>query len=313
MEIVTLGKSDLKVTNLCYGCMRIAGGWSPDAVSRERIEQGIRTLETVVDHGINFIDHADIYCHGKCEEIFGEALKRHPEWKGKLIVATKCGIRFAGVPDADSPARRDFSREYIVRSVESSLKRLGLEVIDLYQLHRPDYLGDPEEVATAFEQLHAQGKVRFFGVSNFSPSQVSMYQSFLNLPLITNQVEIHLLNQERFTDGTLDQCLEKNMTPLAWSPIAQGRLGNETEAGPINMKLHGLHKVLDDLAAKYGISRSSLAMAWLTRHPAGIIPILGTSRPERVVEAVGELGGNFELDREDWYRLFTAARGEKLA
>jgi predicted oxidoreductase len=235
----------------------------------------------------------------------------HPRWHplhGRTI-ATKCGIRFPGDPAPGSPHRYDFSKAHILASAEASLKRLGIEAIDLYQLHRPDLLMDPAEVAEAFEELHRSGKVRWFGVSNFKPSQVRALQAHLGRPLLVNQIEIHLLRLDALEDGTLDQCLELGLTPLSWSPVAQGRLADGHDPGP-DARIRSLHAALDDVARAHGISRAEAATAWLLAHPARIIPIVGTTQLDRIRTSVEAL--KISMDRGTWYRLHTIARGQKL-
>lgn len=317
MKTIPLGSTDLQVTRLSYGAMRIAGGWDKDKVDAAGIERGIASLEAAVEAGYNFIDHADIYCEGMCETIYGMALKRHPEWRDKLIVATKCGIRFEDEPPG-TPHRYDFSKEHILWSVDESLKRLQVDRIDLYQLHRPDWLADPEEIAEAMIQIHKAGKVRYFGVSNFRPSLVSAVQSALPFPLVSNQVQIHLLLLDTFEDGTLDQCLEKKMSPLAWSPMAQGRLAaafDDKAPLPQSEKdqaaVARLKPVLADVAQAYGVSPLAIILAWLMRHPSKIIPIIGTVRGNIIKDAIK--ADDVTLDRDSWYRILRAARGQKLA
>jgi predicted oxidoreductase len=316
MKTQQLGTTDIQVTRLCYGAMRISGGWDKK-IDAEMIERAIKSLESAVDAGYNFIDHADIYGDTTCETLYGLALDKHPEWRDQLIVATKCGIRWEDEPKIGAPHRYDFSAEYIRWSVEESLKRLKLERIDLYQLHRPDYLADPEEVARVMVDLHEAGKVRYFGVSNFKPSLVNALQSALPFPLVANQVEIHLLRLATFEDGTLDQCLEKKMTPLAWSPLAGGRLvAALDEKAPLPSTEHDvaaiarLRPVLADIAQAYNVTPLAIVLAWQMRHPSKIIPIYGSTRPEAIKEAT--LADGINLDRESWYRILLAARGEKL-
>ena len=316
MKTQNLGPTDLNITRLCYGAMRIAGGWDKDKVDAAAIEKGISALEAAVDAGYNFIDHADIYGDTMSETIHGLALDRHPDWRDKLIVATKCGIRFEDEPPG-TPHRYDFSGEHIRWSIDQSLQRLKLERIDLYQLHRPDWLADPAEIAAALIDIHKAGKVRYFGVSNFRPSLVSAVQSALPFPLVSNQVQIHFLRLDTFDDGTLDQCLEKKMTPLAWSPLAQGRLGaalDDTRPLPENEKdvaaVARLKPLLRDVAQGYGTTPLAIALAWLMRHPSKIVPILGSVRPEVIKEAAQ--AAEIELDRDNWYRILRAARGKKL-
>jgi predicted oxidoreductase len=208
MQTIPLGSTDLQVTRLCYGGMRLAPSWDPAKCDAAGIERGIQMLESAVDAGFTFIDHADIYGGTMCETIHGLALDRHPEWRDRLVVATKCAIRHKDQPKG-APHRYDFSGEHIRHSIDGSLKRLKLDRIDLYQLHRPDWLADPDDIAAAFTDLHQAGKVRYFGVSNLRPSLVNALQAALPFPLVSNQVEIHFLRLDNFEDGTLDQCLEK--------------------------------------------------------------------------------------------------------
>jgi predicted oxidoreductase len=316
MKTQLLGATDLHVTRLCYGAMRIAVGWDRDKVDAAAIERGIRSLESAVEAGYNFIDHADIYGDTMSEAIHGLALDRHPDWRDKLIVATKCGIRFEDEPPG-TPHRYDFSGDHIRWSIDESLKRLKLERIDLYQLHRPDWLADPAEIAAALVDIHKAGKVRYFGVSNFRPSLVDAVQRALPFPLVSNQVEIHMLRLACFEDGTLDQCLEKKLTPLAWSPLAGGRLAaafndktplpeNESDAAAVAR----LRPLLADVAQAYGVTPLAIVLAWLMRHPSQIIPIYGSTRPEAITEAVK--ADTITLDRDNWYRILRAARGKKL-
>jgi predicted oxidoreductase len=294
--------------------MRIAGTWKPQEVTPERAAAGRRAVLAAYEGGYTLFDHADIYCRGMCETIFGQAMKENPGMRDRIVVATKCGIRFAGDPNPDSPHRYDLSAEHILRSCDGSLQRLGVERIDLYQLHRADLLMDPQEVAGAFETLKSQGKVREFGVSNFSPSFVTALRQACPFPLIVNQVEIHLGRLDCFYDGTLDQCLAETMTPLAWSPLGGGYLASGGSVGwrnPRRKVLRGLLAVMDDVAARLGVSRTVLALAWLLKHPCGIIPIVGSTDPARIKEAMQ--ADAVELSREDWYRLLVAARGEKLS
>jgi predicted oxidoreductase len=316
MNTQLLGPTDLSVSRLCYGAMRISHrGKNP--LTPESIERGITILESAVDAGYTFIDHADIYDATNGETVHGLALKRHPEWRERLVVATKCGIRWADEPKPGAPHRYDFDADYIRTCVEDSLRRLNLDRIDLYQLHRPDFLADPDAIAGAFVELNKAGKVRFFGVSNFRPSLVSALQSRLPFPLVSNQVEISPLRLECFTDGTLDQCLEMKMTPLSWGPVAGGRLAAALEENgklPENADdaaaVQRLAPVLRDIAHAYSVTPLAIVMAWLMRHPSKIIPIVGTTRPELIRDAAK--ADTLSLDRESWYRILLAARGQKL-
>ena len=193
------------------------------------------------------------------------------------------------------------------------MKRLGVETIDLYHLHRPDYLCDPEEVATVFARLRQTGKVREFGVSNFRPSQVTALQKACPMPLIVNQVEINLSRLDCFHDGTLDQCLAEQIVPLAWSPLAGGRLSDILPIdinSPDHARRIGLRETLDEVARDHGVTRTLVALAWLLQHPAKIIPIIGSAKAEHIREAAQAEA--VRLSRDEWYRLMEAARGERL-
>jgi predicted oxidoreductase len=308
MHTLQLGTSGLTCSRMAYGCARIAGTWNPNEVTKERTTDGIRAIATAYEAGYTLFDLADIYCMGACETVFGHALREVGGMRERIYIATKCGICMAD-DSSGSPYHYNSSAAHIIRSCELSLKRMSVETIDLYQLHRPDLLMDPAEVAEGFEKLQRQGKVRAFGVSNFTPSQLSTLQKHCSFPLVVNQVEIHLGRLESLYDGTLDQCLAQRISPLAWSPLGGGFLGNERkvdETKPSYQRLVRLQEVMDDIAAKMGVSRSVVALAWLLKHPSQIIPIVGSTTPERIREAT--VAENADLSREDWYRLLVAAR-----
>lgn len=313
MNTQLIGATSLLSTRLSYGCWRLVGTWNPKEVTPDRIVQGKRAVVAAYEAGYTLFDNADIYCHGICESVFGEAMKEVPGMRERILIATKCGIRFPGEPNPDSPPRYDFSAEHILRSCEQSLKRMKIETIDLYQLHRPDVLMNPEEVADAFETLRKQGKAREFGVSNFLPSFVETLQEFCPMPLAVNQVEIHLGRLDCFDDGTLDQCIRRNITPMAWSPLGGGWLGSDGKVDPKDPRASvktKLLETLDQTATKYGVSRTIISLAWLLKHPGKIVPIVGSINPERIREAVK--ADAIDLSREDWYRIYTAARGKPL-
>jgi predicted oxidoreductase len=309
MQTLPLGTSALTTSRLAYGCWRIARTNDPAAdLKTARV-----TVEAALDAGYTLFDHADIYCQGRAEEAFGRVLEEMPGVREKIVIASKCGIRLHGDPLPDAPYRYDFSREYIIRQCEGSLRRLGVDCIDVYQLHRPDWLMDAHEVAEAFGRLHRAGKVRIFGVSNFSPSQLELLLSAWREPLVVNQIEISLCRLDPFSDGTLDQCQQRKIIPLAWSPLGGGLLADGASDILDHQKGYrvvDLIATLDAVALAHGASREQIALAWLLRHPSGIVPIIGSTRPERIRAAVKatEIG----LTREEWYRLLTAARTEPL-
>ena len=313
METVSLGTSQLQTSRLAYGCWRLAGTWDPTEVTPEKEDTGRRAVAAAMEAGYTMFDHADIYCRGHAETIFGQVMKMNPAIRDEIVIATKCGIRFAGEPWSDSPHRYDFSAEHIIHSCEASLKRLCVETIDLFQLHRPDFLFNPEEVAEAFNQLMRSGKVREFGVSNFRPSQIAVLQKACPMPLVTHQVEISLAKLDCFNDEILDQCLVEKMTPLAWSPLGGGVLGSPDIAsgtGPRHTVSAHLQETLSAIAESRGVSRAMVALAWLLKHPGKIVPIVGSTDPKRIEELT--TAPEVDLTRDEWYRLLVAARGEKL-
>lgn len=308
MKHQAIPHTDLTTARLSYGCMRIVGTWNPQEVTADREAAGRAAVIAAYEAGYTLFDHADIYCANECERVFGQVLREIPSMRDEIVIATKCGIRFPGDPSGASIHLWDFSKEHILSSCDRSLAKLGVEMIDIYQLHRPDLLMDPSEVAEAFDILHRAGKVRYFGVSNFSPSFVTTLQKFLPARLVVNQVEIHAGRLDCFTDGTLDQCIAEGLTPLAWSPLGGGFLGNGAE--PKNERQARIVAVVDEIAAKYGATRTTLALAWLLRHPAKIVPIVGSANPANIREATK--ADDIELGQEDWYRILVASRGEDI-
>jgi predicted oxidoreductase len=313
MKVVLLGTSSLSASHLAYGCWRIAGSWNPAEVSATTQAGGRAAVLAAIEAGYTLFDHADIYCDGEGEKIFGQVLKEMAGLRQRVLIASKCGIRKPGDPKSDAPYRYDFSRDYIISACEGSLRRLGIETIDLYQLHRPDYLMDPDEVAGAFSELKRAGKVREFGVSNFRPSQVTALQKACPMRLIVNQVEISLANLACFEDGTLDQCLSEKITPMAWSPLAAGKLADGARRLLPSQEVYqtdSVIAVLDDIAKARGASRTVIALAWLLRHPSRIVPVVGSTNPASIREAAK--ADSLELSRAEWYRLLAAARSQGL-
>jgi predicted oxidoreductase len=303
----------MKSGRLAYGCWRLAGTWNPAEVTPESRTAGRRAAITAFEAGYTLFDNADIYCRGEAELILGEVLKEVANMRDRIQILTKCGVRPPNYPVAGSPHCWDFSADYIVRSCEGSLKRLGIETIDIYMLHRPDYLADPEEIARAFTQLRDAGKVRWFAISNFRPTLVTAVQAICPMPLILHQVEISLAKLDAFTDGTLDQCLIERITPMAWSPLAAGLIGEGAKrllTAQQSYRPERFLPLLEEISKQRGVDRTVVALAWLLKHPAKIMPIIGSTNPERIREAVRAT--EIELTREEWYRLLTAARGEPL-
>jgi predicted oxidoreductase len=305
MQNITLGTSSLSASRLAYGCWRLNG-------APELRAAGKQAVVTACEAGYTIFDHADIYGGGEAEKIFGEVLRDMPGMRERILIVTKAGVRRADDPPG-SPYHFNLSGEHILRSCEGSLKRLGVETIDLFLLHRADWLADPADVAGAFTKLKQSGKVRFFGVSNFRPAHVSAIQSACPMPLMAQQVEISLGQLATFDDGTLDQCLAAKMTPMAWSPLGGGQFADGAKRllkYQEGYRTEGVLPLLDEYAKQRGVTRSAVALAWLLKHPSGIMPIVGSTNPRRIREAAR--AAEISLSREEWYRLFTAARGEPL-
>jgi predicted oxidoreductase len=313
MQTILLGVSSLRSSRLAYGCWRVAGSWDSAKVTPESRAAGHRAIITAYETGYTLFDNADIYSGGEAERILGEVLNEVSGMRARVLIATKCGIRPAGTPHPHAPQRYDFSAGHIIDACEQSLKRLRTDTIDLFMLHRPDFLADPGEIAGAFSQLKSSGKVRYFGISNFRPTLVTALQVACPMPLVVHQVEISLAKLDAFTDGTLDQCLIEKITPMAWSPLAAGLIGAGAHDLLPSQKVYRTEPflpVIDALAKERGASRTTVALAWLLKHPGGIQPIVGSVNPDRIRQAAK--ADELELTREEWYRLLLAARGEPL-
>lgn len=304
MKTIILNNTNLSIPEIGMGCMRIVELENADAVKG--------WVDTALEHGINFFDHADIYGKGRCEELFGQVLT--PSLREKIILQSKCSIR-PGIAF-------DFSKEHILNSVDGILKRLNTEYLDILLLHRPDTLMEPEEVADAFRILKESGKVRHFGVSNQTPMQMELLSKYCDEPLLINQLQLSIahcpminsgINANMYNDsginrdgGVLEYCRLKDITIQAWSPFQYGMfegifLGNE--------KFAELNKVIDNLAEKYNVTNSAIAVAWILRHPAGIQTIVGTTNKDRIAQI--SKASEIRLTREEWYALYMAA-GNKL-
>ncbi len=260
-------------------------------------------VETALDAGMNLIDTADIYGFnddgsgfGDAESILGELLARNPGLRDRMVLATKGGI----IP----PRPYDSSPKYLREACEASLRRLQTDVIDLYQIHRPDLFTHPADVAITLTALRAEGKIREVGVSNHTPAQVSALQAHLEFPIASNQPEFSALHLDPMRDGTFDQCMEYRIAPMAWSPLAGGRLATGDDCPP------ELLAVLDSLAEREGVDRSQIALAFVLAHPSAPIAIIGTQRPERIVSSNAALG--VTLTRDDVYAIVQASEGVPL-
>jgi predicted oxidoreductase len=291
----TLGETDIVVSRLAWGMWRFDG----DDLGHARA-----LVDAAFDAGINLFDTADIYGFngrdgfGNAERLLGRLFAADPGLRRRMVLASKGGI-IPGVP-------YDSSAGYLVGACEASLRRLGTDHLDLFQVHRPDVLAHPAEVAKALETLVASGKVRAVGVSNYTPAQTATLVAHLQLPLASIQPEFSPLVIEPLVDGTLDLAMQHGMSVLAWSPLAGGRLCAPGEDGPAQR----VCAELDARATRAGVSRTAAAYSWIMAHPAGIVPIVGSQQAGRIREAAAAYG--VEWSRTDWYRVLVAARGAGL-
>lgn len=301
MRTIKLGKSNLQVPVIAVGCMRI------NSVSKQEAEAFV---QTALEYGANFFDHADIYGKGACEDIFAEAIHMNSNIREKVILQSKCGI---------VPGRMfDFSKKYILESVDGILKRLRTDYLDILLLHRPDALAEPEEVAEAFDILQSSGKVRNFGVSNQNPMQIQLLQKSVKQAIVANQLQLSITNATMISAGinvnmlneaavsrdgsVLDFCRLNDITVQPWSPFQYGFfegvfLNNE--------KFPQLNAKIDEIATKYEVANTTIAIAWLLRHPAHMQPVTGTMNVGRLIDCIK--AAEICLTREEWYQIYRAA------
>ncbi len=300
MRTIRLGKSNLQVPTIAVGCMRINKLDKPEAE---------HFVHTALDAGANYFDHADVYGDGACEELFADAIHMNDTIREKIFLQSKCGIRKGSY---------DFSKEHILEAVDGSLKRLKTDYLDVLLLHRPDALVEPEEVAEAFDRLYETGKVHHFGVSNQKPMQIQLLQKFAKQPLLADQLQLSITNANMITQGLhvnmlddpaedrdgsiLDFCRLSDITIQSWSPFQYGFFGgvflnNET--------FPELNAKIDEIAARYQVSNTTITMAWLLRHPAKMQPVTGTMNEEHLKDCIKAT--EIRLTREEWYEIYLAA------
>ena len=300
MKRIEIGTSEMEASEVALGCMRI-GGMEPAALDE--------LVATSLELGIDLFDHADIYGGGKCEEAFAESVARLGLERESLVLQSKCGIR---------QGYYDFSKAHILSSVDGILSRLKTDYLDILLLHRPDTLMEPEEVAEAFNEVHEAGKVRNFGVSNFTPGQIELLQAALPMRLEANQMQLSVTNTGMIDSGiaantqndnaidrdggVLDYCRLKRITLQAWSPFQYGFFEGVFIDSP---KYPELNATMDRLAAEYGVTKTGLAIAWIQRHPAKIQSVLGTTSVDRVRQVARAC--DIELSRPHWYEIYRAA------
>lgn len=300
MRRLSVGKGALEVSALALGCMHLA---------ELSLEEADTLVQTALEVGVTFFDHADIYGGGACEELFGRVLKNTPGLRERMHIQSKCGI---------CPGYFDFSKAHIVEAVEGSLRRLGTDHLDVLLLHRPDTLMEPEEVAAAFDRLHRQGKVLHFGMSNQNAGQMKLLSRAVDQPLLFNQLQFGPLHTGMIDrglhvnmadppaldrdGGILEYCRLHNVTIQPWSPYQFGFFGGVFLGSE---QFPELNKAYEEMAAEKGITPTGLVISWILRHPAGMQPIAGTTKPSRLREMAA--GAEVELTRPEWYALYRAA------
>ena len=290
----------LKFSPVIAGCMKW-GNWGAGFSTI----QYLQLIEDCLANNITSFDHADIYGDYTVEEEFGNALKEKPSLRDHMQIITKCGIRRYTPNRPDHKINSyDTSKKHIIQSTELSLKNLHTDYIDALLIHRPDPLMHPDTIAEAFTKLKKQGKVLHFGVSNFTPPQVSMMLSGFAVEF--NQIEVSVVKPDPFHDGQLDQCIQHSITPMAWSPVGGGRL--LTNAGDERNKR--ILTVAEKLAEKYNAATDQILLAFLFRHPSGIIPVMGTTKIERLKSAYA--AASLEIEREEWFMLWRASTGHEV-
>ena len=300
MRFIDIPDGGMHASEISLGCMRIG------KMNRQEVSA---LIQTALEQGINFFEHADIYGEGKAEEIFGEAMALTPGLREKILIQTKCGIR---------QGYYDFSKDHIIASVEGSLRRLRTDHVDALLLHRPDTLVEPEEVAEAFTRLETSGTVRFFGVSNHNPTQIQLLKKSVRQNLVLNQLQLSITNTGMIDSGlhvnmqvnasvdrdgsVLEYCRLNDITIQAWSPFLYGFFDGVFLGSP---KFPELNKTIDALAAAKGVPSSAIAIAWILRHPARIQPVVGTTNAQRLRDICKASG--VELSRPEWYRIYLSA------
>jgi predicted oxidoreductase len=299
MSRILLTEGGPTFSRIVAGVMRLRE-WSMDTAAL------LDFIHGCLDLGVTTFDHADIYGSYTCEALFGAALAAEPSLRGRIELVTKCGIQLVS---PNRPGNRvhhyDTGSEHIVASAENSLRNLRTDTLDLLLIHRPDPLMDADEVAEALVSLRASGKVRHFGVSNFMPWQFHLLQSRLDFPLVTNQIELSVLHLDPLHDGMLDQMQRLRVAPMAWSPVAGGRLFESQDDRAARVR-----EALEAVGREVGASANGVALAWVLRHPARALPVLGTGKVERVREAV--MAEDVALDRQQWFAIWEASAGREV-
>lgn len=300
MEMIKFGNGVPDMSRLIYGVWRLG-----DDVDTSTAHI-VRKVEACLDQGITTFDHADIYGGYACEKLFGDAMQGRADLKGKMQTITKCDIMLTGEP---YPERRvkyyDTSAAHINMSVENSLSRIGVDVIDMLLIHRPDPMMDHHETGAALDASVDSGNVRGIGVSNFMPWDIELLQSAMKHPILTNQIEINVLHHAPFTNGQIAKAQQAAMPLMAWSSLAGGRLFDKSDEAAQRVMPR-----LVEIGEAHGVGADAVAVAWLLAHPANIMPVVGTNNIDRIAKASDAL--KVKLDRETWYELWTLAEGNEV-
>jgi predicted oxidoreductase len=290
----------IKISSPIAGCMRW-GAWGANfSVTEYRA-----MIDACMEQGITSFDHADIYGHYTTEAEFGAALREAPSLRQQMQLISKCGIQLVSSLKPEHLIKSyNTSAGHIIAAAEASLQHLNTDYLDVLLIHRPDPLLHPEEIAQAITHLLQQGKIRSFGVSNFLPRQIDMLQRYIQIDF--NQVEVSVWHLSAFTNGILDSCLQYNIQPMAWAALGGGRVTDEEDEK--NAWISSTAKLL---AEKYKCSLNQILIAFLLKHPAGIIPVLGTTKIERLAQA--HQAASISITREEWFMLWRASTGEDIA
>jgi len=302
MRTVQLGSTDLHVSAIAYGGMSLTG---------DRAEEGIAAVAAAFEQGINFFDTADVYGRGEAESILGSALKEAGINRDDVVIASKCGIVFQGMEPAYDYKAYDLSEDYLIKSCEASLERLGVDYLDLYQPHRVDYLTHPEETAAALEKLQADGKIRHAGVSNHTADEIRALSAYTRIESL--QTQFSLLHLEPLETGLSAVCCEQQMNILCWSPLQRGALtGMRTfDHGDWQQQREaGVVAQVETMAQALGVTAGQLSLAWLMQLPGGVIPLVGTANADHITEAIQ--AADISLARDDWYELMVIGRGRPM-
>jgi len=311
-----------KNKTLIYGCMGLGGEWNSQPITKEDEAKASLTINTALENGITIFDHADIYAHGKAEQVFGKILKKSPGLRDQVKIMSKAGICLnAGRGNSNT---YNLSKAYLLKQVEASLKRLTIDCLDIFLLHRPDPLMEPPEVAETFQTMMDRGYAKSFGVSNMSIHQIDLIRKLCDVPIIANQIQFSLnhslmienevyFNRNNAIDNTVSGMMAysqlHSMEIQAWGSLDQGLYAGETDTTG-KKEVIETKKLLKALATKYDTNELAVQLAWIFKLPCGVTPIIGTTDPQRIKQCADSI--KIELTREDWYDLWITAKNKSL-